>query len=335
MKFWEVRATREHDLPVLAGWLAPGADAGLPSTAPEADDHEIWLIAEHRELDGEHRESAVPGACLRLRRAIGLDRLRHWYHVGCVVHAAKELDLFHRQHTLLLGNDYTGATEFADLACDRAALSLAEQAMAIRTLVRAALLLIARDRERYPPELIVELPGLRDSAGQSPFWEGLGRHFYAGDPLQAAQRFGPAWRTHVAALLPRQPVYTSFLPAATQAAVAQVQPAARVMMEALSMEGLRYGHHVTIDEAGPVFEARIDNLQAVLGAHRRIVAFDADEMPTTAANWLIAMGDMPRVVVARAHALGRTLHLAPAARDSLGLADGDAVWTVPMADALA
>ena len=124
-------------------------------------------------------------------------------------------------------------------------------------------------------------------------------------------------------------------PAATQAAVAQVQPAARVMMEALSMEGLRYGHHVTIDEAGPVFEARIDNLQAVLGAHRRIVAFDADAMPTTAANWLIAMGDMPRVVVARAHALGRTLHLAPAVRDSLGLADGDAVWTVPMADALA
>ena len=89
------------------------------------------------------------------------------------------------------------------------------------------------------------------------------------------------------------------------------------------MEGLRYGHHVTIDDAGPVFEARIDNLQAVLGAHRRIVAFDADEMPTTAANWLIAMGDMPRVVVARGHALGRTLHLAPAVRDSLGLADGD------------
>lgn len=242
-----LRAASQADLPVLRGWLPPGAALDLPIADADADaDDELWLVAARAHDD-------APQACLRLRRAIGLVQPRHWYHVGCVVHAAAELGLFHRLQTLQLGNDFTGASELADIAW-QPGLDLPGQARVLQALVDGALARARAEPGRFAPQLIVELPGLTDAAGRSPFWQGLGRPFFAGDTAQAARRFGPAWRSHVATLMPRQPVYTAFLPADAQAAVGQVAPAARVLVDVLWQAGLRYGHHITIDQGGPVFE---------------------------------------------------------------------------------
>jgi len=243
-----VRTASAADLPELQAWLRPGAARELP-----ASDDDTWLVAER----GGHLQG-----CVRLRAAIGLDLPRPWYHVGCVVHAAAELGLHRRQHTLLLGNDYTGASELADLTV-APGLASSAQASVQQRLLRMALARVAADRGRFAPRLIVELPGLRDEQGRSPFWQGLGAPFYAGDPLAAAQRFGPAWKSHVAALLPRQPVYTAFLPDAARDAIAQVDPAARGLLQVLWDEGLRYDHHVAIDDGGPVFAAVLDALPRV------------------------------------------------------------------------
>ena len=258
-----VREVQTQDLPLVSAWLTPGMDTALP--AGGAETNEQWLVAVRSddktggaETGGHGGGGGQPLACLRLRRAIGLDLPRHWYHVGCVVHAAAELGLVHRLHTLQLGNDLTGASEIADVAWDHAALDLPTSATVLRQLLGAALQRLASDRPGHAARLIVELPGLRDADGQSPFWQGLGHHFYDGDPAAAALKFGPAWRSHVAALLPRQPVYTDFLCDAAQSAVAQVDPAARVLMDLLWQAGLRYAHHVCIDDGGPVFECATD-----------------------------------------------------------------------------
>lgn len=247
-----VRDACAADLPVLGAWLRPGTARALPAAGPDDTAAEQWLVAEAR--PGE------PLACLRLRAAIGLDLPRPWYHVGCVVHAAPALKLHHRQNTLLLGHDHTGCSELADLAWQRTGRSQAQQAAALHALVQGAIARIAAQREKYASTLIVELPGLRDAQGRSPFWQGLGRHFYAGDPLAAAERFGPDWRGHVAALLPRQPVYASFLAPQAQAAIAQVDEPARLALDILWHAGLRYGHHITIDDGGPVFEGVVEQL---------------------------------------------------------------------------
>lgn len=238
-----LRPVRADDLPRLRPWLAPGSALDLPAAA---QDEELWLVLP----DADDR----PLACARLRRAIGLAQPRYWYHVGCVVHAAPELGLFHRLQTLLLGNDHTGASELADIAWDRQGLDGPEQAAVLGALLRQLLQRVATQPARYAGTLIVELPGPRADDGSSPFWQGLGRHFYDGDPLAAARRFGPAWRSHAAALMPRQPVYTAFLAPAAQAAVAQVAPQARPLADALRQAGLRDGHHIAIDDGGPVFE---------------------------------------------------------------------------------
>lgn len=201
-------------------------------------------------------------ATAQLLPAIGLVQPRLWYAVGCVVHAAAELQLYQRQRTLLLGHDHTGASELNDIAWQHNALPLATQARVLQQLLRAALLHLGRERGAFADSLIVELPGPRDAAGQSPFWQGLGRHFYAGDPATARAAHGPAWRSLVAALLPRQQVYASFLPTAAQAAIGQVQADALVLREVLHDIGLRYSHHVNLEDGGPVLEGDTDTLVA-------------------------------------------------------------------------
>lgn len=158
------------------------------------------------------------------------DLPRVWYHVGCTVHAAPELGLFHRQRTLMLGHDHTGASELADIAWAREDVALSDQAATLQLLVQTALLLIACDRARYADRLITELPGPRDSSGQSPFWQGLGRHFYTGD---------------------------------AQAAIAQVHSDALLLRDLLEQAGMRYSHPVNVEDAGPVLEASTADLATV------------------------------------------------------------------------
>jgi hypothetical protein len=113
---WSIRPAVAGDVGGLIPLLpAPGLGVSLLPTS-SGNGGRQWLLVAVRG-PGE----AVAG-CVRVRRAIGLDRPRFWYHVGCAVHAAPELELFHRQRTLLLGNDLTGAWEIADLLCDTATL---------------------------------------------------------------------------------------------------------------------------------------------------------------------------------------------------------------------
>lgn len=244
-----VRPARSTDLPTLSLWL--GRPVELPSQG-----HDRLLVAECSDGGPPLRAS------LRLVSAIGVSLPRVSYHVGCTVHAAQELGLFHQQSTLFLGHDHTGASELADMAWQRDGVSTADQASALRALVAEAIHSVAQRRERFGHRLVVELQGRVDSAGQSPFWEGLGRHFYAGDPAAARATHGLAWRSHVASLLPRHPLYISFLPSSAQAAIAQVRQSDQVLRDVLEGAGLRYAQHINVEDAGPILEALIDDLPA-------------------------------------------------------------------------
>lgn len=316
-----------------AALVRPAVDADLPrllalsgSATPSAAG-EVLLVAVAAALDDEPGE--LLGA-LRLRKAIGMDLPRVWYHVGCTVHAAPELGLFHRQRTLMLGHDHTGASELADIAWARDDVSLSDQAATLQLMLQAALLLLASRRGQHADRLIAELPGPRDGAGASPFWHGLGRHFFGGDPQAAAAAHGPAWRTHVAALLPRQPVYTSFLPAAAEAAIAHTHPGAALLREVLEEAGLRYSHHVNVEDAGPVLEASTDDLATVRRARRWTLAAASDEGTLA---WLVLANTADgswRAARVRAHAQGASLSVSADALQTLEVAAGAPVWATAL-----
>lgn len=243
-----LRSWRPEDATEIlsAGWRNQ-TGAALQLDAPA----EQWLLLADPADDR-------PLACLRLVERLGLAPLpRYSYHLGQIVHAAAELGLFRAQPTLLLGNDHTGESELADLAC-APDLDAAQQQAALAQLIHAALRRISAQRDRYGRQLVLELAGPRDASGASPFWLGLGANFYNGDPAAAEAKLGEAWRSHLAALLPRQTLYLSFLSAEAQAAVGQVGASGLVAAAAAASLGFADSSHVRIDDGGPVWGLRLD-----------------------------------------------------------------------------
>lgn len=207
------------------------------------------------EADGLRLALPDGSASLRLVPRLGLALPRYHFHVGRVVHAAQELGLFRVQTTLLLGNDLTGQAELCDFQA-APTLDAAGQAAAWRELIAAALAQLAARPGEVPPAVIAELPGWRDADGSAPFWQALGARFYRGDPGQAQERLGDAWRSHLAALLPRQTIYLSFLGEAAQARLGQPAETAAPLAQALAEAGFEVSDHVRIDDGGPVLSRR-------------------------------------------------------------------------------
>jgi arginine N-succinyltransferase len=290
-----------------------------PRTPADASDH--LLVVE------DLRQGRIVGT-VRLRAAVGLHLPRYAYHVGCTVHAARELQLFHRQRTLYLSNDHTGASELCDVAVEGAPLALADQAAALSLAVQAAMLCIAEQRARFAAQLIVVLPGVHDGAGQSPFWTGLGRHFYTGDPAEAARQHGLAWKSHVAALMPRHPLYCSFLSEAAQAAIAQADPGSQLLRQVLEHEGLRYGHHIDIADGGPILEAAVDDLRSVSASRRWQVA--AQPASGALRSHVVLNPSTLQAARVRVAMQGERLLFTPADAQALGLAVGQWVRAVPL-----
>jgi arginine N-succinyltransferase len=295
----------------MSGWRVVAAATG-PSTRLTCTDR-----------------SGATIACADLEAAIGLDVPRYWYRLGCMVLAAPELQLFHRQRTLLLGNDHTGAAELRAITVDPR-LDAGEHVAAIRRLARAALLrlrITGQGAGAPEPALIVELPGWRAHDGRSPFWSALGAHFYEGDPAVAAERLGPDWRSHVAALLPREPLLVAFLAQAAQDVLGRPAPASQATVDALRAEGLRDGRCIAIDDGGPVYESPLD----VLPGWR-----DAREMPARAVDevagepCLLADASGTRFVEARLDAQDGTASVTAAAMAELGASPGDRLWAAPL-----
>ncbi len=203
-----------------------------------------------------------PGALLgvgALSGSIGLDLPRYSYRSGVVVHASAELKMFHRADTLLLGNDHTGCAELHLPLMASADSTRAPQ----RLLIDAMLLHVAEQPDHFAPRLIAELPGLNFDSGASPFWNALGRHFYAGELPPNDVFFETPERSHIARLMPKHPLYSSFLGAEAQACIGQRAMAARAAHDALTAQGFRFGGHLNIFDAGPIVEVDVADLTAL------------------------------------------------------------------------
>ena len=202
--------------------------------------------------DGGLRLALADGSAhVHLVRRLGLGLPRYHFRLGRVVHAAAELGLFRVQDTLLLGNDHTGRAELTDLHTEPG-LGPDERRLALAALIAAAQQCLREQPGEFGDGLVAELHGWRDASGRSPFWQALGARFYAGDPAQAEARLGPDWRSHLAALLPRQTLYLSFLGAEAQARVLDVAPADQPLRQALREAGFNPPEHARIDDGGPV-----------------------------------------------------------------------------------
>lgn len=242
---WTTRQANASDLDVLATWHDL---QGAPLPPPQADET-VWVAVP---TAADHGPAAAPArASLRLRPRIGQPVPRAWFRLGWAVHASDELALYRRQRTLLLCHDLTGADELTGFALapgqDPAAAGGAWAALVAAAAKPGAL--------GAGPGCIAELPGLREPDGHSPVWDAMGRHFCGADLDTLRRQHGATGLHQLATLMPRHLLYAALLPAAAQAALGQVAPAAQALLQALQAAGFVAPGHITTTDGGPVLAA--------------------------------------------------------------------------------
>lgn len=296
------------------------SNASFAGTAQKAD--ELFLFVLEDTVAGR-----IAGIC-GLAAAVGLRQAWYSYRVGAAVHASQELNVFTQTQTLFLSNDHTGHSELCSLFLDP---GYRRDHMG-SLLSKSRFLFIAQHRRRFSKKLIAELRGVSDDNGQSPFWESLGRRFFSMEFSEADYLTGIGKKSFVAELMPKHPLYTSFLTPEAQAAIGQTHPHTQPARRMLESEGFRYEGYVDIFDAGPTVECDLEDVGAIAHSRTYGAAVGSAAPVGNAVTYLVSntgLGDFRAALVAATPAAGKFPLNAEAAA-ALNINTGDEIRAVPL-----
>jgi len=280
----------------------------------------------------DSRDMRVVGICA-IEAAVGLSEPWYNYHVGTLVHASRALGVYTVAPTLFLANDHTGHSELCSLFLDQAYRIGQNGAL----LSKSRLLFIAEFAHLFADKVIAELRGKLDENGLSPFWEGLGRHFFAMEYSTADYLTGIGQKAFIAELMPKHPVYVNLLPPAAREVIGAVHVDTAPARAMLEQEGFRYEGYVDIFDAGPTLECFRDTVDAVRRSQTfPVMLGEEDPVPDSLTDdvlWLVSNRKFEdfRVLVAAAPSRVDRFPLLPYAASALGVGEDDSVRAVPLA----
>lgn len=334
-----IRPIRAADLPALVD-MAGTAGAGFTSLPPvpeflaqkialsersfaaavDTPGHERYLFVM------EDTDSGEIGACCAIEAACGLDEAFYNYRLGLAVHASRELGIYNRVPTLYLSNDLTGTSVLCSLY-----LKPGFRGAGVgKLLSKCRFLFMANFPQRFADKVIAEMRGVSDDNGRSPFWEGLGRHFFSVDYERAEHIVGTGNKAFIAELMPPHPIYTVLLPEAARAVMGQVHPQTVPALHLLEQEGFRYQGYIDIFDGGPSVEARPGDIRSIRNSRLLPVAVGAEPAlprPCLIAN--TALADF-RCAFAELDPDADPVALGPGLASALGLRDGEAARIVAL-----
>ncbi|MES2884770.1 MAG: arginine N-succinyltransferase [Pseudomonadota bacterium] len=267
-----IRPIRETDLPELLH-MAQTAGAGFTSLPPDeaylrskielsvrsfaADvtepGHERYMFVM------EETDTGEVGACCAIEAACGLDEAFYSYHVSFTVHASRDMGIYNKVPTLYLSNDLTGTS----VLCSLYMKPSFRGAGAGKLLSKCRFMFMANFPERFARKVIAEMRGVSDDVGYSPFWEGLGRHFFSVEYTQAEHIVGMGNKAFIAELMPPHPIYAVLLPKAAQEVMGRVHPQTAPALHLLEQEGFRYQGYIDIFDGGPAVEIALNDIRSI------------------------------------------------------------------------
>ncbi|MGZ8290848.1 MAG: arginine N-succinyltransferase [Telluria sp.] len=266
-----VRAIRENDLEALLH-MATQVGSGMTTLKPDrkmlGDRVAVAVKSFAETIPPEARDymfvmedtrtGRLAGVCA-IKGAVGLDEPFYNYRIGTLVHSSRELNVFTRMDTLYLSNDLTGSTELCSLFL-HPDYRIGNNG---KWLSKSRFLFIAQFPHLFTEKLIAEMRGYQADDGSSPFYEGLGRHFFKMDFNHVDNLTALGKKSFIAELMPRQPLYVDYLPADAQEVIGKVHNSTVPARRLLEQEGMHYEGYVDIFDAGPVLQARVSELRAM------------------------------------------------------------------------
>ena len=327
-----IRPIEADDLDALLQ-MARTAGAGFTSLPPDRDtlrakvERSLASFAEDVREPGHQRymfvlaesQSEEIGGCCAVEAACGLDEPFYNYHVGLTVHASRTLDVYTRVPTLYLSNDLTGTSVLCSLYL---APTFRESGIG-HLLSKSRFLFIAGQRPRFADKIIAEMRGVSDETGRSPFWEGLGRHFFSIEYERAEHIVGQGNKACIAELMPTHPIYTTLLPPEAQQVMGRVHEQTAPALKLLEQEGFRYQRYIDIFDGGPTVEAPTAQVRSI--RRSRLLRVRIGEpagrgLPHLGSNQ--SLGGF-RCVLAPLTPQQDSVSLTPELATTLGLAEGD------------
>ncbi|AKU23581.1 arginine N-succinyltransferase [Massilia sp. MB5] len=338
-----VRAINASDLDALYG-LASQVGTGMTTLKPDmkmlGDRLAIACASFAETIPPEERDymfvmedttsGRLAGVCA-IKGAVGLTEPFYNYRIGTLVHSSRELDVFTRMETLYLSNDLTGSSELCSLFLHPDYRS----GNTGRLLSKCRFLFIAQFPHLFTKRLIAEMRGYQAPDGSSPFYEGLGRHFFKMDFHHVDDLTALGKKSFIAELMPRQPLYVAYLPQDAQDVVGEVHEATKPARRLLEQEGMYFEGYVDIFDAGPVLQARTSELRAMRDSELASVEIDSDATHACAPNpepMLVSNTVLKdfRMILSDASPVNGKIDLSAADQKLLGVKAGDTVRTLSL-----
>ena len=333
-----VRAIIASDLEALLD-LATQVGSGMTTLKPDrkmlGDRVAIAVASFAQTIPPEQRDymfvmedtsnGRLAGICA-IKGAVGLDEPFYNYRIGTLVHSSRELDVFTRMETLYLSNDLTGATELCSLFLHPDYRSGNNG----KWLSKSRFLFIAQFPHLFTEKLIAEMRGYQGEDGRSPFYEGLGRHFFKMDFNHVDELTGLGKKSFIAELMPRQPMYVAYLPDDAQEVIGKVHRSTAPARKLLEQEGMHFEGYVDIFDAGPVLQARVSELRAMRESTLAVAdpaAVSNGTEPQLISNTVLQ--DF-RMILTSANPAGGKIGLSPGELELLHCQSGDSIRTLPL-----
>ncbi|MGI2026272.1 arginine N-succinyltransferase [Endozoicomonas acroporae] len=221
-----------------------------------------------------------------IESAVGLEAPWYNYKVSKQVHASQQLDVYTMVDTLMLCSDHTGFSEL----CTLFLLPDYRHSKNGTFLSKSRMLFMAAFPELFAEGLFAEMRGYCDDQEESPFWEALGRHFFAVD-FAEADRQSTVDKAFIAELMPRHPIYTNLLPDEAREVIGVTHESTTPARHLLESEGFYYTGYVDIFDGGPLLEARVKDVRSVRDSRQYKVKI-VENNTTDQRRWLMANSEL-------------------------------------------
>lgn len=335
-----VRPIRETDFGVLRD-IAQESGPGFTSLPDNPEllqskiDRTCEALASEPRLDGsqgylfvaEDADSGEMVGTCGIEAAVGLTEPWYHYRIGTVVHASRELNVYNAFRTLDLCNDYTGCAE----VCTLYLKPEYRQGSNGNLLSKSRFMFMAEFPERFAERVIAEMRGYSDEQGRSPFWDGLGRHFFSMEYSQADYLTGSGNKVFIAELMPKQSIYLHLLPGAAQEVIGRVHRDTEPARRMLENEGFRFEGYIDIFDAGPTVATRLNDIRSVRDS--RYVKVRIGEAPCDAETLYLvsntALADF-RCTVAPLIPEGSSVQIDGRLAEALRVSRGEPLRIVPL-----